>query len=445
MKIYTTRLLFYFVGILLALGVSINAIHAESNGEGKLIYIIPIEKEVERGLEAFLTRTTEEAKEENADHIIFEIDTPGGRVDAANNIGELFQNIEIPTTSFITSQALSAGSYIALNTDYIYMKPQATMGASGVITSDGNAAEKKAQSAWLAAMKSAASSKGRDPLYAAAMADPDIDLEEYGAPEGEYLTLEPSSAVEVGYAEDIVEHRTELLSKLGLSNATVVETEPTLAEEIARFITHPAVVPILLSIASIGLIVELYSPGFGIPGSMGLLSLVLFFYGHIVAGLAGYESIILLILGIILVVVEIFVPGGILGIIGIGAIIFSLFLSGQDMGHMAWSVGIAILVSIIVSVILYKTMGLEKGIFKHIILKDATTTEKGYISSVNRVELVGQEGKTLTPLRPSGTAIFDEERLDVVSEGGFISSDKSVKVVKTEGARIVVREIVEKN
>lgn len=414
---------------------------AADKGEGKLVYVIPIEKEVERGLEAFLTRATEEAREEGADHIIFEIDTPGGRVDSAGQISKLLQNLDIPTTSYVVNQAYSAGSYIALNTDSIYMKPQATMGASGVITSDGNAADQKAQSAWIAAMKSAAESKGRDPLYAAAMADKSIDLPELDAGEGEFLTLGPSSALEVGYSEGTIEDRVELLHELGLSEAKIIEKETTLSEEIARFLTNPVVIPILLSVASLGLVVELYSPGFGVPGIMGLVSLVLFFYGHIVAGLAGMEAIILLVLGIVLIIAEIFVPGGIMGLLGIGAIIGSLFLSGYDLGHMSMSIGIAFLVTLVVSVILFRRMGMDKGIFRHIILKDQTTTEQGYVSSVNRLELIGLEGVTVTPLRPAGTAVFENERLDVVSEGGFIGENQKVKVVKVEGVRIVVRKV----
>src|SRR5699024_1130753 len=180
------------------------------NNKDKLVYIIPVEKEVERGLEAFLVRATNEAIDEGADHIIFEVDTPGGRVDSAGQIGKLLQEIEIPTTSFIVNEALSAGSYIALNSETIYMRPNATMGASGVITSDGNAADKKAQSAWIAAMKSAAQSNGRDPQYAIAMADDSVDLPEYGAPKGEFLTLSPNDALEVGYTEGIVQNQTEL-------------------------------------------------------------------------------------------------------------------------------------------------------------------------------------------------------------------------------------------
>ncbi|WP_408607131.1 NfeD family protein [Halobacillus mangrovi] len=410
-------------------------------GEGKQVYIIPVKETVERGMAAFLERTTDEAAENGADHIIFEIDTPGGRVDAAGEIGEIFQDLDIPNTAFITSRAYSAGSYIALNADQIYMKPQATMGASGVINSDGTAADKKAQSAWISSMVAAAESNGRDPLYARAMADSSVDLPKYGAGEGEFLTLGPTDAEEVGYAEGIVEDRTELLSELNLSDAKIIEEQPTLAENLARFLTDPIVIPILLSVASLGLIVELYSPGFGIPGIMGVLSLVLFFYGHIVAGLAGYEAIILLILGIGLVVAEFFLPGGIAGIAGIIAIVASLMLSSADMGHMAMSIGIALIVTIVVSIILFKVVGLERGFFRHIILNDATTSEKGYVSAANRLELIGMEGTTLTPLRPAGTAEFDGERLDVVTEGGFISAQHRVKVVKTEGSRIVVREM----
>ncbi|MBB6454318.1 membrane-bound serine protease (ClpP class) [Salirhabdus euzebyi] len=426
--------------ILLLLIIPFYQTHAE-NGQGDLVLFVPIEDNVERGLASFLERSIKEAREKGVDHIIFEIDTPGGRVDAASDIAKLLQTLDIPNTAFILKQALSAGSYIALNADNIYMKPTATMGASGVITADGNAADKKAQSAWIAEMTAAAEHNGRDPLYAQAMADASIHLPEYRAHEGEFLTLRPNEAVEVGYAEGIPEDRTELLTMLNLQNAQIQEIEPTLAEQIARFITDPVVVPILLSIASLGFIVELYSPGFGLPGSMGLMSLILFFYGHMIAGLAGFESIILLVLGIICIVLEFFVPGGILGFVGIGAILASLFMASADVGHMAMSVGIALIVSIIASVILFKTIGMEKGLFRHIILSEATTTEKGFVSTVNRLELIGMIGTTLTPLRPAGTAEFEDERLDVVTEGGYVQAGKSVKIVKVEGSRIVVREL----
>ncbi len=438
-KIVKYIVLILLIVFILLPGNSLTETNAE--GSGKLVYVIPIEREVERGLESFLKRTTNEAIEADADHIIFEINTPGGRVDSAGQIATILQNVEILTTSFIVNEALSAGSYIALNTNNIYFKPHATMGASGVITGDGNAADLKAQSAWLAAMRSAAESQGRDPLYAAAMADESIDLPDYGAPEGKFLTLGPQEALEVGYAEGIVNHRVELLDVLQLSDAAIVEMEPTFAEEVARFLTHPTVIPILLSIASIGLIVELYSPGFGVAGTMGILALLLFFYGHIIAGLAGMEAILLLIVGIALIITEFFITGGITGLLGAGAVIGSLFMSGYDIGHMALSISIAFIVAIALAVILYRRIGLDKGLFRHIILKDQTSTEMGYVSTVNRLELIGVEGVALTPLRPSGIGKFEDEQLDIISEGSFIDKGKKIKIVKVEGVRIVVREI----
>src|SRR5690625_6663038 len=110
--------------------------NVDDNGGGKLVYVIPIEKEVERGLESFLNRSTQEAIDAGANHIIFEINTPGGRVDSAKNIGNLLYDLDIPSTSFILSDALSAGSYISLFTDDIYIIPNTTMDASVVINED---------------------------------------------------------------------------------------------------------------------------------------------------------------------------------------------------------------------------------------------------------------------------------------------------------------------
>src|SRR5690625_2892913 len=436
----------YIIAILLFIPIISSSsllAHAENKGNGDIVYVIPVEKEVERGLSAFLKRTTNEAIDNHAKYIIFEIDTPDGRVDSAGEIGTIIQNIPIPTVSYVVNEALSAGSYIALQTDEIYMAPHARMGASGIITQDGNAAEKKAQSAWITAMRSAAESKDRDPIYAEAMANENIDLPEYGAPKGEFLTLSPSDAVKVGYAEGIVNSRDTLLEELGLEDAAIVEMETTIAEEIARFITSPIVIPILLSIASLGLIVELYSPGFGVAGTMGLIALVLFFYGHIIDGLAGMEAIILLVLGILLIISEFFVTGGILGLLGIGAVIGSLFLAGYDVGHMTLSIAIAFSLAVIVAIILFRSIGMQKGLFRRLVLEDSTSTDLGYVSAITREELIREQGVTITPLRPAGTILINHERIDAVSEGEFLTKDVPVEVVHVEGMRVVVRKVIQ--
>ena len=404
------------------------------------VYRIPIEDTVEKGLYAFLERAIEEAEAAGAQTIIFDIDTPGGLVDSASNISELLDNTPLKTIAFINNEALSAGAFIALHADEIYMVPSGLIGAAGVIESSGNAADLKAQSAWITAMKSAAESSGRDPKYAIAMANKEINMPEYRAPTGKFLTLSANEALEVEYSEGTVSSYEDLLATLNLSDSQTVDVNETLAEEVARFITNPFIVPILLSIASLGLIVELYSPGFGIAGTMGLTAIGLFFFGHLVAGLAGLESIILFIIGIVLIFAEFFLPGGIAGIIGLALIIGSILLAGGNVVNMGISIFIALIVAILGMVIIVKFFGKKINMFNKMILMDATDTEHGYVSNVNRVELLGKLGKSMTPLRPSGTIMLEGERIDAVTEGGYVDAGKIVKVIKVEGSRIVVRE-----
>lgn len=407
------------------------------------IYRIPIKDEVEKGLYAFLQRAFEEAEEAGADVVILDINTPGGFVDSAENIAKLMDETPLKTVAFINHNALSAGAFIALHADEIYMVPSGRIGAAKVIDGAGNAAEEKANSAWLTSMKTAAESSDRDPLYALAMADESIDLPEYRAGEGKLLTLSATEAEKVGYSEGTVASIDELLQKLELKEATVTSVNETFAEKVARFVTNPIIVPILLSIASLGLVVELYSPGFGVAGTMGLTAIGLFFFGHMVAGLAGYESIILFVIGVGFIIAELFLPGAIAGIIGAALIIGSILLAGGNVVHMGIAVLIALIVAILGMVILMKFFGKNLKVFNKIILKDATDTEHGYVSNVNRYELLGRMAVSMTPLRPSGTIMLDGERIDAVTEGGYVDANKVVKIIKVEGSRTVVREVKE--
>ncbi|WP_243290716.1 nodulation protein NfeD [Bacillus sp. FJAT-47783] len=407
------------------------------------VYVIPIEETVEKGLSAFIERSIKEAETEGATKIIFELNTPGGAVDAAVEIAKHINSTKIDTVAYVNKQAISAGAYIALNTDEIYFHPSGTMGSAAIIDLEGNAADKKAASFWKAEMINAAEAHQLDPIYAEAMVDANVDLPQVGAAKGDLLTLTAKQAVEVGYAKGIVSSLNDLLEELALQDATVVQSNVSFAEKVARFLTHPVVVPILLSIGSIGLILELYTPGFGIPGFMGLSSLLLFFYGHQVAGLAGMESFILFIGGILLIIVEFFIPGGIAGLLGAVAIIISLFFASGDISQMAISLVIAVVAAVSIFILMTKVFGKRMKFFRKIVLSDQTTTEKGYVSNASRTELLGQVGMALTTLRPAGTALFGDERLDVVTEGGYIEKGKKVKVIKTEGSRIVVRELNE--
>ena len=403
------------------------------------VYHIPIHEEVEKGLYAFLQRAFKEAEENQADAIILDINTPGGFTSAAGKIAMLMERTDIRTIAYINKDALSAGAFLALHADEIYMAPNATMGAAAVIDQSGNAADKKAQSAWLKQMKAAAESSGRNPKYAMAMADATMHIPKYGAPKGELLTLSPSEALEVKYSQGTMATLGDVLKATKLDGREIVEVTPTFFENVARFITNPVIVPILLSIASLGLVLELYSPGFGVPGTMGVTAIGLFFFGHLVAGFAGYESLLLLILGIALIGAEFFIPGGIIGMIGTVMVIASLLTAGEDVTHMMLSIVVAGIVAMIGMVVIMKVFGKKLSMLNRLVLKDATTTEDGYVSNVNRIDLIGRIGKTETPLRPAGVVNIQDERLDVVSEGAYVDANELVEVIKVEGSRIVVR------
>ena len=424
--------------LLLLMGLGFPAF---SQAEEQPVYVVPVHHEVEKGLYAFMERSFEEAAENGAQLIVLDIHTPGGAVDAAGEIGKLLDETDIRTVAFINDRALSAGAFISLHTDAIYMVPNGQIGAAAIIDQQGNMADKKAQSYWRSAMKSAAQTNGLDPKYAIAMADPEVNLPEYGAGKGELLTFSAKEALETGYSKATVRELKQVLQHEKAGEAQVIEVEESWAEKVARFVTNPIVVPILLSLASLGLILELYSPGFGLPGSVGLASLLLFFYGHLVAGLAGYESVLLFIIGAVLVVAELFLPGGIAGILGFSALAGSILLAGDNVKWMGVSLVIAMAISITAMILMVKVFGKKMKFFKKMILNDATNTESGYVSNVNRSELLGKTGITKTPFRPSGTMMMEKERIDAVSEGGFIAPGKEVVVVKVEGARIVVREI----
>ena len=267
-KVYTG-----FGLLLLSFLLMLPAIQADTS----TVYVIPIEDEVERGLQAFIERGIEEAEDAGAEAIIFEIDTPGGFVDAADGIARLLNKTKLETMAFVNQDALSAGAFLALHNDEIYMHPNGRMGAAQVIDQAGNAAADKANSAWLASMKNAAQTAGRDPEYALAMADASMALPELGVAEGELLTLGAQEAEQVGYSQGTVSSLGELLALKGYENASVVTVDETFSESLARFLTNPIVVPILLSIAGLGLLLELFTPGVGIPGIIGLSSLLLFF------------------------------------------------------------------------------------------------------------------------------------------------------------------------
>ncbi|WP_338451570.1 NfeD family protein [Niallia oryzisoli] len=222
------------------------------------------------------------------------------------------------------------------------------------------------------------------------------------------------------------------------------QTSYSFLEQLALFITHPIVITILLTIGFLGFVVELFTPRIGLPGIVGTSAFLLFFYGHLVTGLANVSALILFAVGIVLILLELVLPGGIIGIFGFGAFLASFFLAGENFVYTGISLLIAFMISILACVVMIKVYDKKMKFFKKLILNDSTSTELGYVSNKNRTELIGVIGTALTDLRPSGTVTVGDERIDVVSEGGFITKGSQVKIIKVEGSRVVVREFVKK-
>jgi membrane-bound serine protease (ClpP class) len=415
------------------------------------VYRVPVTGEIELGLAPYIQRAVKEAAEVGAAALILDIDTPGGRVDAAEIISDALTDSEVPVYSLVNRRAYSAGALIALSTSRIYMRPASVIGAATPVDGTGTKAPEKIVSAMRSQMRALAESNGLEPEVAAAMVDEDIEID--GVVEsGKLLTLTTEEAVEIGYAEAI-EDLDALLVELGHEGATVVTLELNWAEHLVRFFSSSLVSPFLLSLGFLGLLIEIRTPTFGLAGTMGLISLGLFFGSNMIVGLAGLEDVLIVGAGLVLLGIEAFVvPGfGIFGVAGVVAILTGLYMSllgniptMPDFTRAAWVLTSSTLLLIGSAWALIRTLPsssrlAESGIF----LPAKTTSAIGYESAEVRSDLVGKYGTAITDLRPAGTALIGDERIDVVSESEWISAGTRVKVLSAEGYRHIVRSIAE--
>ena len=297
--------------------------------ETSQVHVIDISGTIDLGIAAFLERQIGEALSNEATAIIVVMDTPGGRVDAAISMRDALLATDMPTVTLVDTTALSAGALIALATDTIYMTPGAVIGAATPINgATGETADAKTISAVRGLFESTAEATGRDATYAAAMVDPDIEIAGI-IEQGDLLTLTASSAVESGLATAEIAVLNDVLNGLGVDAGSVDIATPGLLETISRFVTSPTVAGLLL-LAAIGLLIAEVTTGSGglfALGGVGLFAL--FFWGHLLAKLAGWEDAVLLAIGIVLIAVEVFViPGfGIAGIAGMVALVAGMVTS----------------------------------------------------------------------------------------------------------------------
>ncbi|NMB11610.1 MAG: nodulation protein NfeD [Firmicutes bacterium] len=400
------------------------------------IQVVPIRGTIEWGLAGFIRRAVHEAENQNATAILLEINTFGGRVDAATEIRDALLGSPVPVIAFVTERAWSAGALIAMASEHLVMAPGASIGAA-----EPRPAEEKTISAVRAEFEATAQGRGRDPQVAAAMVDKDVSIKGLVA-EGKILTLSANKAADIGFIDFVASSRREVLQRLGYGDQSTYELRPTWAERTAGFLTQPGVSSLLLILGFAGLIFEILTPGFGVPGTVGIISLVLFFGGRMVIGLAGWEVAVLFVVGMILLLVEVFViPGfGLAGILGLGAVFGSIVLSYATAEAGVASLSIALVATVLVVALGWRYIR-RSSAWQRLVLSTRIDREGGYTAPTSRVDLLGKIGKSQTPLRPSGIIEIEGQRVDAVTEGGFIAEDTPVQVISVEGNRIVVRMI----
>ena len=411
----------------------------------QVVYRVPITGTIELGIAPYVARALREASKAGASAVILDIDTPGGRVDAALSIVKAITDTDVPVYAFVSHWALSAGAMVALAADSIYMRSASSIGAATPVSGQGEKAPEKIVSAMRSEFRALAERRGLDPRVAEAMVDEAIAIE--GVTEaGQLLTLTVSEAVELGVATAQLEGQGDLLLRHGLQNAEVVTVSINWAESLVRFLSNPLVAPLLLSIGTLGIIIEIKTPSFGLAGAVGLASLAAFFGSHLIVGLAGWEEVLLLGVGLIALAIEVFiVPGfGVAGVVALVCIAAATFLamlgSFSGWGDVAMASGVlAVTVGIVTTAVflLVRHMPTSRrwaGVF----LSHATDTALGYIAGETRSDLLGTEGVALTDLRPSGSARIGDQRVDVVAESGFVTKGRRVKVIRAEAYRLVV-------
>jgi membrane-bound serine protease (ClpP class) len=434
--------------LLLGLAFLILVAPASGRAQSRVVYRLTVTGEIDQGLAPYLARGLREAKTAGAAAVILDLDTPGGRVDAAERIVDAVRASAVPVYAFVNPRAYSAGALIALSTKAIYMRPGAVLGAATPVSGEGVKAPEKYVSAMRGEFRALAEQHGLDPRVAEAMVDEQIGVPGLVEP-GKLLTLSTSEALQVKYAKAQVDDQAGLLVALGLAGAEVITVSPNWAEDVVRFLTSPIVSSLLLSLGILGLLTEIKAGAHGLGLLVSLGALGLFFGASLILGLAGWEVLLLLGLGVVALGIEVFAAPGTLipGLVGALLIGSSMVLAmsgtsptGADLSRALAVLGASVGITFAVVYAWVRHLP-NSNRFAGLLLRHASHSSEGFISAPVRNDLVGQEGVSVTDLRPAGMAQVAGERLDVVTEGEYIPAGRRIKVIRSEGYRHIVNAV----
>ena len=428
-----------------------------------VVYRVPIEGTIDLGLPPFIQRTLEDAESNEATAVIFDINTFGGRVDAATQIKDAILGADILTIAFINRRAISAGALISLSCEKIYMTGGGLIGAATAVDMTGKKGSEKVISFMREEMASTAEKRGRSKEIARGMVDEELtfthlviggdsikvdDIE--GRKDGKLISLTTEQALKYKIADGTAENMEALLDSLGYSSVQTIETTENWSEAIVRFLTNPVVASLLTTFGFLGILFELQSPGWGIPGFVGLACLILSLSASYIAQLATMSDMLFVLTGLALILLEVLViPGfGIAGLGGIGLMIYGLYLlllpdipvSEEVLGQAMDGFLIGLVGAVIGLVLLAKLM-IKTKFWEQLTAPDTQKKEDGYSNTFGWESLQGETGIADTDLHPSGWVRVKDQRIFVVSEGEFIEEGKEIKILSVDGNRVLVREL----
>ena len=402
--------------------------------EAEVIHV-ELDSEINIAEYTFIDKTISQAELNKADFVVIEINSLGGFVDPALKIRDRILESEVEIITFVSGRAWSAAALIALAGEEVYISPSASIGAA-----ETRPNEEKYISALRKEFAATAERRNKNPQIAEAMVDASLEIE--GVIEKDkLLTLTGTEALKYQMADYSASSLADIAAARDINSSEIITVEKSNLEKIMGVISSPYISSLVLIIAFSALIFEALTPGFALGGTVGIISLLIFFASHIFTGSIGTGIVVLFIAGIILILAEIFViPGfGIAGISGITAIFVSLFFIFPNR-TIAINVLLAvILFTLVIGVFMLKRFGSSR-FWKRISLKN---TAENYYSSSSKKDYLNKKAETLSKLRPAGTIKIEGRRVDAISEGGFIEKGKKVKVVSVTGPKIVVREISE--
>ncbi len=399
-----------------------------ATAEEASVTAVTVEGEIRAGTTEFVRRAVAEAEAAEHELFLLEIDTPGGLLRATEDISRQLIDSDIPTAVFAhqdAGQAFSAGVYILLSANTAASHPTASLGAAAPLMGDGGDADEKTRNATESWIRSLAERNDRDP-------------EEIATLVTENRTYNGREALEAGVIDMVVDDRATLLAELGLASAAVYEPQPTVVDSTLSFFSIPYLVPLLLTLGSLGLFLAARTGEIEVTGAVSLLVLLLGLWGSGMIALSAL-GVTLLVVGIGLIALELFLGGadfGISGVIGLVALLFGVALFAQEpLFPDVFSYGFfPVILAIFVS---------GAAVLFAISYFTASAIRQPHATGVETLR--GREATVHKELAPEGVIMLDGERYSarLATATDAVAAGERVIIEQMEGNVAIVRSAVQ--